>query len=205
MNANVAAIVLAAGSSHRFGEANKLLVAIEGKPLLLRVVEAIEAAGISRVIIVTGHEAERITAATTGSNRRHAHNPRHCDGMGSSVAVGVTALDDDIAGVLIAQGDMPAVDAALIATLLRRFIDGGCDHVVHPLLADGRQGNPVIWPRRLFGSLAHLTGDRGGKRLVEAEGDRAIRIAIDGDGPCADIDTPAELAAYLAAHSSTPS
>jgi len=201
----IAAIVLAAGSSTRFGRDNKLLVEIDGRPLLVRVIEAIEAGGVAPVIVVTGHEADRIAAAAAGANRLIVHNERHDRGMGTSIAVGAAALGDEIDGVLIAQGDMPAVDAALVATLRQRFIAGGCDRVVHPVLGDGRQGNPVIWPCRLFAQLRLLTGDQGGKRLITAEGDRAIGVTIAGDGPSADIDTPQELAAYLAARSSQPS
>jgi len=201
----IAAIILAAGSSTRFGRDNKLLVDIDGRPLLVRVIEAVEAGGVAPVVVVTGHQAERIAAAVAGASRLIVYNQRHDDGMGTSIAAGTAALGDGIDGVLIAQGDMPAVDAALVATLRRRFIDSGCDRVVHPVLGDGRQGNPVIWPRRLFAQLRLLTGDQGGKRLIAAEGDHAIGVTIAGDGPSADIDTPQELAAYLAARSSQPS
>lgn len=201
----IAVIVLAAGSSRRFGAENKLLVEIDARPLVTRVIEAIEAAGITRVIVVTGHEQELIEAATAKPGRRLIHNDRHGEGMGASVAVGVAALDDEVDGVLIAQGDMPAIDAKLVANLRQHFIESGCDRVVFPRLADGRQGNPVIWPKRLFGRLSALTGDKGGKRLIEAEGERAVSVAVTGDRASADIDTPEELAAYLAARSSQPS
>lgn len=201
----IAAIVLAAGSSRRFGARNKLLVEIDGRSLVNRIIEAIETAGVTRVIVVTGHEQELIEAATAKPGRRLIHNDRHSEGMGSSVAVGVAALDDEVDGVLIAQGDMPAVDAKLVASLRRHFIESGCDRVVFPRLADGRQGNPVIWPKRLFGRLSALTGDKGGKRLIEAEGERAVSVAVTCDSASADIDTPEELAAYLAARASQPS
>jgi molybdenum cofactor cytidylyltransferase len=201
----IAAIVLAAGSSQRFGTANKLLAEIDGTPLVVRVIAAIEDAGIERIVVVTGHEPDKIAAATARRGRRITYNERHARGMGTSIAAGIKALDDDADGALIAQGDMPAVDAALIATLTQRFIAAGGDKVVFPLLGDGRQGNPVIWPRRLFADLRRLSGDKGGKRLIAAEGSAAIAIPVTGDGPAADIDTPDELAAYVATRSSQPS
>lgn len=201
----IAAIVLAAGSSRRFGDANKLLAEIEGQTLLARVIQAIEAAGIADIIVVTGHQPDLIKAAVAGPGRRFVHNDRHLEGMGTSVATGVAALGAAVDGVLIAQGDMPAVDADLVAALSRRFEAELCDRVVFPRLADGRQGNPVIWPRRLFEELCRLTGDKGGKWLIEAEAERAAAISFQGDGASADIDTPQELAAYLAARTSEPS
>jgi CTP:molybdopterin cytidylyltransferase MocA len=62
----------------------------------------------------------------------------------------------------------------------------------------------VIWPRRLFPELIGLSGDQGGKRLIEAQGDRAIGVATAGRDAEVDIDTVDELAAYLAARSSQP-
>jgi molybdenum cofactor cytidylyltransferase len=202
--ASLAAVVLAAGSSRRFGADNKLLAAIDGRPLVARVVAAIEGAGIGRVIVVTGHDRERVAAALAGAGRTLVHNGDHDAGMGTSIAAGIAALGDDVDGALIAQGDMPAVDSALIAALCRAFLAHGCDRIVHPVLADGRQGNPVIWPRRLFADLARLNGDKGGKRLIEAEAGRTVGSAVAGDGAAADIDTPEQLAAYLAARASRP-
>lgn len=195
----IAALILAAGSSRRFGTGNKLLAELEGRPLVSRVIEAAEAAGLTPVVIVTGHEAERIVAATSSPMRQHLHNDRHREGIGTSIAAGVAALAGEVDGVLIAQGDMPALDARLVRDLATAFAANGCDRLVFPRLPDGRQGNPVIWPQRLFAALRALGGDRGGKLLIEAEGDRAVAVPASGPGAEIDIDTPAELAAYLSA------
>ena len=200
----IAGIVLAAGSSRRFGADNKLLAEIDGRPLVTRVIAALEAAGIARIVIVTGHEADQVAKATVGCERRITYNERHAEGIGTSIAAGIAALDDDIDGALIAQGDMPAVDAALVATLCQCFADAGGDRIVYPVAADGRQGNPVIWPRRLFGELRKLGGDKGGKRLIEADGAQVVRVAVAGEGAAVDIDTPEELVRYLARRVSLP-
>ena len=200
----IAGIILAAGSSTRFGADNKLLATIDGRPLVTRVIEALEAGGIARLVVVTGHEPDLVAAATAGPGRRITYNERHARGMGTSVAAGIKALDDDVAVALIAQGDMPAVDATLIANLCRHFGDAGCDRIVHPVLADGRQGNPVIWPPRLFAELRKLGSDKGAKALIEAEGDRVVRVPVAGDGAGTDIDTREDLFAYVAARTSQP-
>jgi molybdenum cofactor cytidylyltransferase len=200
----IAAVVLAAGASRRFGNGNKLLATVEDQPLVARVIAAIEAGGIDRVVVVTGHEPDRIAQATAGRGRRITYNERHGRGMGTSIAAGIKALDSDVDGALIAQGDMPAIDASLVAALCRCFVDGGGDSIVHPVLGDGRQGNPVIWPRRLFADLRRLAGDKGGKRLIEAEGGNVLRIAVAGSAAATDIDTAAEFSAYLASRSSQP-
>ena len=194
----IAAVILAAGSSRRFGAGNKLLAEVGGKPLLLRVIEAVEDAGLDPLVVVTGHEAEQVTATVAAPTRRMVYNAQHLDGIGTSIAAGVTALDEACVGVLIAQGDMPALDAVVVGTLVSAFVAGGCEHITCPRLADGRQGNPVIWPRRLFTELRALRGDRGAKRLIAAEGEQVIAVPMAGPAAAVDIDTPDELAAFIA-------
>ncbi len=200
----LAAIVLAAGSSKRFGGDNKLLVQIDGVPLVVRVIEAIKRGGIEQIYVVTGHQAVQVAGAIYDLDCRIVHNERHLAGMGTSVACGVSALDQNVDGALVAQGDMPEVDAPLIATLCQHFLNGRCERVVYPVLDNGRQGNPVLWPKRLFGELAKLTGDKGAKQLIASEGDRAVRMASAGAAAAVDIDTPEELAAYEASRASQP-
>ena len=196
----ITAIVLAAGSSRRFGDGNKLLAQINGTPMVVHVINALEEGGIDQLVIVTGHQPDRVAAATARRGRRITYNERHGKGMGTSIAAGIKALDDDVEGVLIAQGDMPALTSELVAALVRAFTEAGGDRIVHPALADGRQGNPVIWPRRLFADLRKLSGDKGAKRLIAAEGDAVVRIKTTGSAAEIDIDTAAELTAYEVEH-----
>ena len=178
----LAAILLAAGSSRRYGPDNKLLAQINGTPLIMRVATALASAGFGELIVVTGHDATRIEQALRplGSAARFVHNPQHNAGMGRSVAAGVAALSPNIEGALIAPGDMPDIDAPLIMTLCQRFQAAGGDRITAPWITDdgpsgGRQGNPVVWPCRLFPDLIALTGDQGGKALIKAA------VALNGE------------------------
>ncbi len=197
----LAAILLAAGSSRRYGADNKLLAKIDDQPLIARVATALVGAHLSDIVVVTGHEAPALVSLLKPihSTLRFVHNPQHADGMGGSIATGIAALSPHITGVLIAQGDMPDVDAALIGALCQRFIKCGSDRIVVPWLSDGRQGNPVLWPRRLFADLAALRGDQGAKPLIKAAGDAIERVMISDTSAATDIDTPEQLAAYLKA------
>jgi molybdenum cofactor cytidylyltransferase len=197
----LAAILLAAGSSRRYGEANKLLACVEGRPLVAHVAAALTDAGLASTIVVTGHDAALIAQALApvSAGLRYVHNHRHAKGMGTSIAAGVAALPSGIDGVLIAQGDMPGVNTALVNMLARRFTEAGSDRITAPwLTGHGRFGNPVVWPRRLFPALAALTGDIGGKALLIAEAGTIERVAIADHSAATDIDTPDQLAAYSA-------
>jgi molybdenum cofactor cytidylyltransferase len=207
---SVAAILLAAGSSRRYGAANKLLAELDGRPLLTRMATALVEAGFDPIIVVTGHDAKLIRHALApfGDHLQFAYNARHNQGMGSSIASGIAVIGNwpnQPSGVLIAQGDMPDVSVALLTTLTERFRGSGADRVTVPWLpgapgidtGGGRQGNPVIWPRRLLPALATLTGDRGGKALMQAEGDAIERVISTDVAAAVDIDTPDQLAAYI--------
>jgi molybdenum cofactor cytidylyltransferase len=197
----LAALLLAAGSSQRYGTDNKLLAKIDGKPLITRVATALLGAQFGEIIVVTGHDAPLLehTLKPISRTLRFAHNDEYNDGMGGSIATGVAALSPNMRGVLIAQGDMPDVDAALIGALCQRFIKCGSDRIVVPWLGEGRQGNPVLWPRRLFADLAALNGDQGAKPLIKAAGDTIERVMISDTSAATDIDTPEQLAAYTRA------
>ncbi len=200
----IAALLLAAGSSRRFGSANKLLTEISGQPLVGRVADTLEAGGIDRLVVVTGHQADRIAAAVARTGRRITYNERHTQGLGTSIASGIKALDDDVDGVLIVQGDMPALSADAVAALCKAFAAAGGASVVHPITNDGRQGNPVLWPRRLFAVLCQLSGDEGAKTILIAEAASVVGVPGLGRGVGLDIDTPEQLAAYLADGTSQP-
>jgi molybdenum cofactor cytidylyltransferase len=197
----LAAVLLAAGSSLRYGTDNKLLAKIDDTPLIARVATALVSAQFGDIVVVTGHEAPLLERALkpVSSTLRFVHNPQHHDGMGGSIATGVAALAPHIKGVLIAQGDMPDVDAALIGALCQRFIKCGSDRIVVPWLGEGRQGNPVLWPRRLFADLAGLRGEQGAKPLIKAAGDAIERVMISDTSAATDIDTPEQLATYTRA------
>jgi molybdenum cofactor cytidylyltransferase len=192
----VAAILLAAGSSRRFGADNKLLASIEGVPLVRRAALALRASRVDAILAVTGPDAAEVEAALAGLGIRFVANARHGEGLGGSIAAGVRALGESVAGALIAPGDMPALDQVPIDALLELFAAGGGDIVVYPALPDGSQRNPVIWPRRLFPRLAALAGDRGAKPLLAEcrEDCRPVRVA--SAAAFVDIDTAGELDAY---------
>ena len=76
----IAALVLAAGRSSRMGTVNKLLIGIDGKPMVRHAVEAVRDAGLAPIIVVTGHERERVAAALSGMTVTHRSQPGLCRG-----------------------------------------------------------------------------------------------------------------------------
>jgi molybdenum cofactor cytidylyltransferase len=198
---SVAAIVLAAGRSRRFGEANKLLAELEGEPMVRRVIRTVLASGAAPVLLVTGHEAAAVSAALTGLAVHIVQNPRYHEGMGTSVAAGFDALSSlavDARGALVVLADMPDVDEGLLGRLIEAFLADGGTRITFPVDRDGRQRNPVLWPRQFWPALTHLTGDTGGRDLIAAARERCHGVAIESDAIGLDIDTTEALAAWRA-------
>lgn len=194
--AGIAAVVLAAGASRRFGKANKLLAPFDGTALVARVVQTLAAAGIEDIVAVTGCDAEAIAAALTGHRVRCVHNARWEAGMGGSIAVGVAALAADVRGALLVPGDMPLLAAETVGALAGRFAAARGERIVFAADAAGAQRNPVIWPRRFFAELRALPPAAGGKELLRRHADKAIGVPV-ADALLADVDTVEDLAAVV--------
>lgn len=192
----VAAILLAAGRSRRFGRDNKLLADIGGEPLVRRTARTLLASRARPVIVVTGFERERLAAALAGLDLGLVHNPSYEQGLGASLARGIDAVPGAAAGAMICLADMPGTTAALADRLLAAFAQANGARIVVPVDADGRQGNPVIWPRRLFDPLREVEGDRGGKDMLTAQWNQTVRVPVDDATVFDDVDTPDGLAAW---------
>lgn len=191
----VAAVLLAAGSSERFGRENKLLAEIGGEPLLRRVARAVIAAGLSDVVVVTGHQQDCCRGALEGLAVRFVHNSAWPHGMGTTIAAGIDALHPDCKGAFIVPADMPNLTSTLFARLWAAFDASGGSDVVFPVTSAGEQRNPVLWPQAYFPDLRSLSGATGAKSLLLKHAAQGHSVPLGSDEEAADIDTLADLAA----------
>lgn len=162
----IAAIVLAAGASRRYGSP-KPLETIDGESWVCRVTRLVLAAGCSPVLVVTGADGDRVARALRDLPAVVPLEHRGWEqGMGSSIAAGIRALRGAASarGALLTTCDQLALDGAV----LRRMIDAFDDdpgRIVACAYA-GTVGIPVLFGRGWFDRLAELRGDRGAKALL---------------------------------------
>jgi molybdenum cofactor cytidylyltransferase len=194
---NVAALVLAAGRSSRMGGSNKLLAEIGGRPLVRIVVDEVLRSRARPIIVVTGHQRERVEAALAGLPVDFVHNPKFADGLGTSLRTGVAAVPAQADGVIVCLGDMPQVDAALIDRLIVALDPGKGALVALPTI-DGQRGNPVVWSRRFFPDLMAVEGDVGARYLIGRYAEAVIEVPLTGNAALTDIDTPEAFEAVKA-------
>lgn len=186
----VAGIVLAGGTSSRFGDANKLLAELEGAPIARHAVETLLEADLDEVVVVLGYEAEAVRNVVSDLDVRIVRNPDYEAGLSTSLERGVRAIADADAGVFL-PGDMPAVDPRSVELLVDAYRAGLGTALA--VAFEGRRGNPVLFDRAHFDELRTVDGDTGGRSvllhsenggLVET-GDPGVRWDIDTRGDIA--------------------
>ena len=183
-------LILAAGRSQRFGRTriNKLLAPIAGRPMIQSVLQAALRSSARPIVVVSGHQRSAIDRALRPLRSRCwrlRFNRHHRRGMSSSIIAGLRALPDNLDGVLIALGDMPALDPRVIDQLIHAF-EASDDAVI--ARSAGQRGNPVLIGRSLFADLEALRGDIGARRLLQ-QGSRKLRFIEADRSVIADIDT----------------
>ena len=188
----VAAIILGAGLSRRFGtgpEDSKILAMLDGSPLIRHVAEAALASQARPIWVVTGHADQKIRAALSGLDLRFIHNPKPETGLSQSLALGLDQFADEVAGTLILLADMPYVTGQLIDRLLAAFDTAPAEtFAVMPVHA-GRRGNPVLLGKAIFAAVKSIKGDHGARSIVDALEHGVIEVPIDDRSIEIDIDT----------------
>ncbi|MDH5749032.1 MAG: NTP transferase domain-containing protein [Rhodospirillales bacterium] len=192
MTAKIAAVILAAGMSRRMGGDNKLLLPLDGTPLVVRTVDAALKSKADPVIVVTGFEHEDIEDALTGKAVEFVHNPDYETGLSSSLAAGIKALGADIEGIVVCLGDMPRITAEHLDRLIAAFDPDAMTSICVPVFG-GKRGNPILWDRRFFADILALKGDQGARGLIDAHHNQVGLVDMDDDAVLVDVDRPEDL------------
>jgi molybdenum cofactor cytidylyltransferase len=181
---SVAGVVLAAGASTRFGR-NKLLLQLGGDSLARRAVKAALEGGLDPVVVVLGHEADRIGEELSGLPVRVILNPDYARGMNTSVQAGVEAVPEDVPALVVLLADMPFVTGDMIARLVQAYRQTRAPLVVSDY--EGVHAPPTLYSRPLFRELGGPEGDGCGRRLVKRHAEEAVRVSWPSD-MLADVD-----------------
>ena len=190
-NNNIKKILLAAGESKRFGDKNKLSEIINGKPIINHILDTLfEIFDPSELIVIVGHEKNIIKNLIFNKDIKILENKDYRKGIGTSIALGMNNLNEDIDGVMIIQADMPCINSKDLINLEKKFMELNCVKVVMPE-HNYRIGNPVILPRNYFNTLKSLKDDFGARSLIRK---KDIITLKTGFGTIFDIDTKEELA-----------
>ena len=181
-------IILAAGLSRRMGDVNKLLLDIDGAPMVRRAAELYSSI-FSSVTLVSGYQAGKVERAVEGINLNILHNPDFTQGQQSSVRCGLRSIPDSCEAVLIALADQPFLTPQDISEFAAIFMDSPRDKIFITY-HHGQRGNPVIFPARLL-----RTADTSPRGFIDAHPDRVQRYRVSNDHFTTDIDSPQDVEA----------
>lgn len=185
----VIALVMAAGASRRFGNADKRVAALpDGRTLLGATVESLWS-GFRDVRVVIGADDTRadlqLPSATPILRAPHAAR-----GMGSSIADAIHALEEARpAAVAICLGDMPWIQASTLTLLAH---NAAPDRILRPVHHD-QPGHPVLFGRTFLPALAGLSGDTGARPIIQKHPESLTSVRVDDPGTLADLDYPSQL------------
>lgn len=182
----IGCVVMAAGSGIRFGE-NKLAQLVDGKPIIRRVLEAIPTECFEKVVVVTQFPA--FSEYVKDCHFTDIYNDSPEKGISHTIELGLSLLMD-CDGVLFAVSDQPLLRRESVASLVALWRDS--PEKIAALGHDGVQGNPCIFPARLFPELLALTGDRGGSAVIRRHEADLILLETD-PRELLDVDTPEAL------------
>lgn len=188
--AHIAGLVLAAGESSRMGR-DKALLTYRGRTFLETVVTKLKEAGLERVMIVLGHQAEAIQRALGLPAGEVVINHLYRRGQTSSLQEGLAALslrDASLDGVVLSLVDHPAFEPATVSSLIAEFHRASAAVIIPSY--QGSRGHPVLIARSLFGPLLALQPDQGANSVIRASADHIRTLEVPDPGILVDIDVP---------------
>ncbi len=188
----VAAVILAAGAGRRFGGLKQLAL-WRGQPLLGHVIEAVLASQVREVVVVVGYEADRVSAFVRARwpKLRIVVNPNWPQGQSTSMQAGLQALSPESAAALFVLADQPRLSAGVINALIQRRRE-----TLAPIIVPtygGQRGNPVLFDRALFPELMAVTGDVGGRGLIQTYADQVAWLPLSAGAAPGDVDRLEDL------------
>lgn len=185
-------IVLAAGKSTRMRGRNKLLVKVESRPIIRRVVEAGLKSKVDEVIVVLGWEADKIQKALDDLPCRFVVNKDYEKGQSSSVKAGLREVSGATQAILILPGDVAMIDASSINLVIDQYSRGK-----HPIIVaahKSRPGHPILLDRQLFREIEQIDEQSFGLKAVVKKHEGTVRFVEAGSSNVLrDVDTPEDL------------
>nr|WP_294866282.1 nucleotidyltransferase family protein [uncultured Pseudogulbenkiania sp.] len=184
----IVGILLAAGASRRFGSDKLSHRLPDGTPMAVAAAASLLPV-CARVVAVLRPGRDELAAVLTAAGCEIVLCPEAEGGMGYSLAAGVRATAE-AAGWIVALADMPFIASSSHVAVAAALQAGAS---LAATQYRGRRGHPVGFARAWQNPLAGLTGDQGGKTLLEQHHQKLTLCPVDDPGVVRDIDYPRDL------------
>ncbi len=188
---SIGAIILAAGKSERFG-GPKVLQRFHGIPFLTCIMRSLHQAGVERIILVLGHQADKlIPQLSEAENVQVVINKMYKEGQFSSLQSGIQFIDCSLSGVLLCLIDQPHLHPPIYQSIIRNA-QALPKKILLPTYKC-RGGHPVYLPSWIFPEITAQPPTISLRDLFSRFPDEIVRIEVDDPGILEDIDTRADL------------
>jgi len=190
----IGGVILAAGYSSRMGDFKPLLP-VAGVPALKRCIDTLSAAG-AEAAVVTGHRQAELSPLVRRWGAEELVNPAYSEGMFTSVLAGVGHFAAKGADMILL---LPCDCAAVPKEAVRQLIACAGDKGEYALPTyEGKNGHPLLIPRRYYEEILRFTGPGGLKGARSLHEDALLRLPMPWQGTVLDMDTPEDYAALCA-------
>jgi len=182
----ISVLLLAAGESKRMGR-QKLVLPFGTSTIIEKTIDNLLNSKVDEVIVVAGYRAEEFVKRIASNPIKIAVNPQYHQGMSTSIIAGLNLIDKRANAVMIALADQPGINSKVIDKLIEEFHrhDKG---IVIPTY-QGNRGHPIIFSIKYKGAFLKLTGDVGGREIIDKHREDILEIPVDSKGINADVDT----------------
>jgi molybdenum cofactor cytidylyltransferase len=187
----IGAVILAAGTSSRMGEAKQLLRLGEAT-VLDQVVNNVCGSSVDEIVIVLGHQAETIKQSIATKSLKVVVNESYGQGMGSSLRVGLSALPAEVGAALIVLADQPFVRSATFDQIIDHYQQTSAQIVIPTY--KGFRGNPVLLDRSVFSEVMALQGDIGCRAIFGNHLEGIVKVPVEDVGILLDLDSKDDVA-----------
>jgi molybdenum cofactor cytidylyltransferase len=194
-SSEVAAIVLAAGTSRRMGTPKQLLRAGD-RTLLELALDNVRKSAVDEIILVLGFAAAEIQQKISTDGLKVVINPAYQLGMAGSLRSALTAVDPRAQAALIVLADQPYVRPVTLNALIEHH-QKHRPQIVIPTYR-GFRGNPVLLDRSVFSEVMEITGDIGCRAIFGSHTESIDKLEVDDPGILLDIDTAGDFEAVAA-------
>ena len=185
---DIHAVLLAAGRSERMGRNNKLLLNVDGIPLVRKSAINILNSNVKFMTVVTGFDENKIVNALSGLNVNFVKNINFREGLSSSLKAGLANITPTPSAVIICLADMPKIQPEHINQLIENFDPLKGWEICIPT-NNGKRGNPVLIGSRFFPYIFETSGDFGAKQVMKQHSDKIVEVEIGTSDIHFDIDT----------------
>jgi CTP:molybdopterin cytidylyltransferase MocA len=182
----IAAIVLAAGKSSRMST-TKPLLPLGSATMIERVVNSVGRASVDDVVVVTGHDSDRIASILQRSAARLVHNAGYESGMFSSVRTGARALHPDVQAFFVLPADYCLVRPEVLDRLIDSLQEGG-PGILHPSCC-GLRGHPPLISGRYVAALVQAHDEDSLQSFLARHRDDEAEVEVEDLTILLDMDT----------------